>query len=56
MEVVNLPPIPEKVVAFSVMTGGQVKVAQTDQDIQVSVPKPDRNEIDTIVVLELQKP
>jgi alpha-L-fucosidase len=53
MEVVNLPPISEKVAGSSVMTGGEVKIVQTSQGIQVSVPKQDRKEIDTIVVLDL---
>lgn len=54
MEVVNLPAIPQKIVSSSVMTGGEVKVNQSEQGLQVTVPKQDRKDIDTIVVLELQ--
>lgn len=55
MEVVNLPAIPQKIVSSSVMTGGEVKLNQSEQGLQVSVPKQDRKDIDTIVVLELQQ-
>ncbi len=55
MEVVNLPAIPEEIIGSSVLTGGDAKVVQTEQGIQVSVPEQDRKEVDTIVMLDLQK-
>ncbi len=54
LEVVNLPALPEKIVSSSVLTGGEAKVIQTGQGIQVSVPRQNRDEIDTIVALEVK--
>ncbi|MBU0640523.1 MAG: alpha-L-fucosidase [Planctomycetes bacterium] len=51
-----LPPISRSVVKSAVMTGGSVQVEQTSEGILVNVPKADRQEIDTIVVLELDGP
>jgi alpha-L-fucosidase len=48
-----LPPIPKKIVASSIMTGGTVKVKQNEDSIEISVPENYRRDIDTIVVLEL---
>jgi hypothetical protein len=39
-----------------VLTGGQVQVKQTDAGVEVSVPQGDRQAIDTIVTLELDRP
>jgi len=51
-----LPPIPKKIIASSVMTGGEVTVRQTEQDIEISIPKAHRQELDTIIVLQLDGP
>jgi alpha-L-fucosidase len=51
-----LPPIPMKIVANSVLTGGTANVKQTDEAIEISVPKAYRQEIDTIVKLQLDGP
>ena len=51
-----LPPIPKKIVASSVLTGGIATVRQTDEAIEISVPKAYRHEIDTIVKLQLDGP
>ena len=56
LDTVTLPAIQKKIIASSVLTGGTVKVEQTDQAIKVSVPKADRQQIDTIVVLKLDGP
>ena len=55
-ETITLPALPAKIVRSSVLTGGQASVKQTAAGIDIAVPKSDRQEIDTIVVLELDKP
>ena len=55
-EVLKLPALPAKIVASSLLTGGQVRVSQTDAGLEISVPKSDRQAVDTIVVLQLDKP
>jgi len=50
---VTLPPIPNKVVAFSALTGGAAKVTQTEAGIEISVPASDRQDADTIIRLQL---
>ena len=52
----KLPPLKQKIVGSSVLTGGTATVKQTAEAIEVSVPKADRQEIDTIVVLKLDGP
>jgi alpha-L-fucosidase len=51
-----LPPIPRKIVASSVLTGGAASVKQTDEAIEISVPEAYRQEIDTIIKLQLDGP
>jgi len=53
LETLKLPPIAKKIVGNSVLTGGTATVKQTAESIEISVPKADRQEIDTIVVLKL---
>jgi len=53
---VTLPPIPKKVVASSLLTGGTVTVTQTDEGIALDVPPGERQELDTIVALKLDGP
>jgi len=53
LDSLKLPPIKQKIVDSSVMTGGTVTVHQSADGIEVSVPKADRQEIDTIVELKL---
>lgn len=48
-----LSPIPKIIVANSVLTGGTANVKQTDEAIEISVPKAYRHEIDTIIKLQL---
>ena len=51
-----LPPIAHRIIESSVLTGGMVNVKQTDKAIEVSIPKAQRRELDTIIVLELDGP
>ena len=48
-----LPPLPRKVVASTLLTGGTVKVSQTNDSLVVEVPPADRQKLDTLVRLEL---
>jgi alpha-L-fucosidase len=48
-----LPPIPKKIIASSVLTGGNAKVKQTIETIEISVPKAHRQEVVTIIKLHL---
>jgi alpha-L-fucosidase len=56
LETVILPPISAKITSNSVLTGGTATVTQSDDGIEISVPKADRQEIDTIVALHLDSP
>lgn len=55
-DVLTLPALPAKILKSSLLTGGNVQVKQSDDAVEISVPKSDRQPIDTIVVLELDKP
>jgi alpha-L-fucosidase len=55
-EKLTLPPVPKKIIASSVMTGGTATVRQTEESIEISVPKAYRQEIDTIIKLDLDGP
>ncbi len=55
-EVLTLPALPAKIVQSSLLTGGRAQVRQTDAGIEISVAKSDRREVDTIVMLQLDKP
>ncbi|MDT8300089.1 MAG: alpha-L-fucosidase [Sedimentisphaerales bacterium] len=55
-DTLTLPPIPKKIIASSVMSGGTVTVKQTKEAVEISVTKPYRRELDTIIVLELDGP
>ena len=52
-ESVRLPPVPRKIVASSVLSGGTATVKQSDEAIEVHVPPANRQPLDTIVVLKL---
>jgi len=51
-----LPPIDKKVLAASLLTGGEVHLAQDKKQIVVTVGQRYQQEIDTIIVLELDSP
>lgn len=55
-ETLTLPPLPAKITKSSVLTGGTATVKQSKDGVKISVPKADRQPIDTIVALELDKP
>ncbi|MGA2498660.1 MAG: alpha-L-fucosidase [Tepidisphaeraceae bacterium] len=55
-ETLKLPALPAKIVKSRVLTGGQATVNQTDAGIEITVPKADRQEIDTVIALQLDKP
>jgi alpha-L-fucosidase len=54
-EELRLPSLPAKIVDSRMLTGGRATVRQTVAGIEVAVPKPDRQEIDTIIALELDR-
>lgn len=49
----TLPSLPCKIVGHAVLTGGQAQVQPTEQGLVISVPAAHRQEIDTIVRLDL---
>ncbi|MEJ2704586.1 MAG: alpha-L-fucosidase, partial [Sedimentisphaerales bacterium] len=51
-----LPAIPKKIIASNVLTGGEASVKQTDETIEVSLPKSCQRELDTIIELKLDGP
>jgi len=55
-ETLRLPAIPKKITDSTILTGGTVEVKQTDESIEISVPKEHRHEIDTIIELTLDGP
>jgi len=52
----KLPPLPCKVTGSSLMTGGKLSLKQTDEAVEIAVDPKDQDPIDTIVVLELDRP
>ncbi len=55
-DTLTLPPIPKKIIATSIMTGGAASIRQTEQGIEIFVPKAYQKELDTIIVLQLDSP
>lgn len=53
MDVVKLPPISRRVVRATWLHGGEVKLSQTVEGIELGIPVAHRQGSDTIVVLEL---
>lgn len=53
---ITLPAIEEKIVSHEVLTGGNATVNQTDQSIVITLDNDARNDVDTIVALELDGP
>ena len=52
----TLPAIAAKVVRATAMTGGAVAVFQTDHNLELSMTSVSRNDVDTIIALELDRP
>ncbi len=53
-EELKLPPLPVKVVRIEALTGGEPKFTQSDEAVTVSLPAAKRDEIDTILALEVE--
>jgi alpha-L-fucosidase len=54
-DTILLPPLSCKLVSHTVLTGGKAIVKKTAGGIEISVPKEDRNDIDTIVELRFSR-
>ena len=52
----RLPPIASKIISGKLLTGGPVTVRQTPAELEISVAPRDRNDADTVVALELDRP
>ncbi len=55
-ETLTLPAIPAKILGSQALTGGRVTLKQTDEAIEVSLPAGERQQPDTIIALELDRP
>ncbi len=55
-DVARLPGINRKVVSSAVLTGGKAEVKQADDEVAITVPAADHQEIDTIIALTLDGP
>jgi len=55
-DTIALPALTKKIVSSKVLTGGTASVKQTDGGVEISVPATERQEIDTLVALELDGP
>jgi alpha-L-fucosidase len=55
-QVLRLPPVTQKIIASKVLTGGKAAVTQTDDGIEIRVPKEYRDPLDTIIELTLDHP
>ena len=55
-ETLKLPALPANIVRSRVLSGARATVRQMDAGIEIAVAGPDRQEVDTIVALELDKP
>jgi len=53
---IRLPAMDAKIVRSRLLTGGAVSVTQSEDGIEISVPPADRDTLDTVVVLELDRP
>jgi alpha-L-fucosidase len=55
-EKLMLPPLPAKILSSRVPTGGTATIKQSAEGLEIAVPKSDRQAIDTIVALEIDRP
>ncbi len=55
-KVLRLPPLPAKIVAAAALGGGTVDVRQTEAGVEIDLSSANRDEIDTIVKIELDRP
>jgi arabinogalactan endo-1,4-beta-galactosidase len=52
----KLPPLKQKILRSSVLTGGQANIEQNDKGISLGVSKEERDPLDTVIKLELDGP
>ena len=55
-DTLTLPALPKKILASSLLTGGEVQMDEVDGQLTFAVQKPDQKEIDTIIKLTLDGP
>ena len=55
-DTLTLPALPAQVVKTTVLTGGTANLKQSPSALEISMPASDRQPIDTIIALELDKP
>ena len=55
-DTLKLPVLSAKIVGSRVLTGGRATVKQSETGVEIAVPERDRQAMDTIVVLELDRP
>jgi alpha-L-fucosidase len=55
-DTLKLPALPAKILTAHVFTGGDAVVKQTAEGVEISVPPAERQAIDTIVALKLDRP
>lgn len=55
-ETITLPNIDAKIIASSLLTGGQMSVIQSEDQIEVTVSKEQRDPLDTIVAITFDRP
>ncbi len=55
-DTITLPALSKRILDSSLLTGGTVSVRQTNEAVEIQVPAQNRQEIDTIVKLELDGP
>jgi alpha-L-fucosidase len=55
-DTLRLPPLPRKILSSSLLTGGAAEVTQTDSELRITVAPKHRQDIDTIIQLNLDGP
>lgn len=55
-ETLHLRPIDEKILSARALTGGEVKFEQTAKGLSLTLPEKDRNPLDTVIALKLDRP
>ena len=55
-DTITLPPISGNILSSSLLTGDSARVIQTSEGIEISVPKAHRQELDTVIKLQLDGP
>jgi len=52
----NLPPLKAKIIRAKALTGGNVRIEQTDEGTIIRLPVREQNKVDTVVKLETETP